>query len=216
MGTIWNIVAAAADSAAEAAPSGGTQDAFDNALWQYPVAALVILIVIIFLRDRKKSDERHQQALEVVNERHEKFLTETNDLDRKDREAAQQRFTDSLEAVQNRGDNNSRVLVDTFTKTQEEQTKNQSALLARSIDTIDRNTEALGEVKALVQMVTGTGYRPVTQDDIDDYRDDSEDEESDEMEAPKPRKRTPRKRSTNKVVKKPAKKSTRSKKSDEE
>ena len=42
-------------------------------------------------------------------------------------------------------------MVDTFTKGQTEATKNQSALTARAIDTIDRNTEVFGEVKALLR-----------------------------------------------------------------
>jgi hypothetical protein len=195
------FIANAAANSQEAAQNGGTQGAFDNALWQYPVAALVIFIVIIFLRDRKKSDERH-----------EKFLTETNQLDREDRKQAQDQFADMLMEVRDRSSNNTRVLVDTFTKQTEEATKNSNALTARAIDTIDRNTEAFGEVKALLR--TMTGQFPAIQDTREarerlrsreaehyaDYDDESEDSEEEELK-PKKRTRKPRKRSNNRAVK---------------
>jgi hypothetical protein len=152
------LAAAAAEATQEATSKvaevagGGTQEAIDHALWQYPVAALVIFVIIIFLRDRKKSDERQQE-----------FLSETNKLDREDREKAQSRFTDTLKAVQTTQSDTLKAVqvaqsdtiekaVDSFSSGLTQATSQSNALMARAIDTIDRNTEAFGEVKALVEI----------------------------------------------------------------
>jgi len=141
-------------AAGEAPPNA--EDSFNHALWQFPVACLVIGVVVLFLRYLKKEREAQQ-----------KFLSETNALDREAREKAQERYTETLVAVQDRSDNERRVMVDTFTKTQTEATKNQTALTSRAIDTIDRNTEAFGEVKALLRE-THSQLRAVRKKDDDE------------------------------------------------
>jgi len=41
--------------------AAGSQEAFNNAIWQYPVAALLLLVVGMFLRHLAKSEERNQE-----------------------------------------------------------------------------------------------------------------------------------------------------------
>ena len=128
----------------------GTTEAVNNALWQYPVAALLIVVVVLFVRDRKKSDERHADTMREAEERHERFLAETNEKDREDRQIARESFSDVLISVQDRSENSARVMTDTFRKTTEEQTKNASAQLSRTIDALDRNTEAFGKISGVL------------------------------------------------------------------
>lgn len=41
--------------------ASGSQEAFNNAIWQYPVAALLLLVTGMFLRHLTKSEERNQE-----------------------------------------------------------------------------------------------------------------------------------------------------------
>ena len=128
----------------------GTTDAMNNALWQYPVAALLIAVVVMFLKDRKKSDEAHTKALEEADKRHERFSVEQNEIDREDRRIARQDFTGTLQAVQARSESSSRVQMETFRAMSDEHTKSSTAQLSRTIDALDRNTEAFGAVTAVL------------------------------------------------------------------
>jgi hypothetical protein len=155
-----------AAKAPEAVGGGGTQDAFDSALWQFPVAAIVIFVVFFFLRYMKKEREAQQ-----------KFLSDTNQLDREDREKAQKRFTDSLKAVQTTQSDTLKAVqvsqsdtiekaVDSFSSGLTQATSQSNALMARAVDTIDRNTEALGEIKAIVEITRN--QRAMRDDDEED------------------------------------------------
>ncbi len=158
---LCSLLAAAAEAAtevSEATEVGSASDAINNALWQFPVAALVIAVVVLFLRYMRKERREQQQ-----------FLSETNQLDREDREKAQKRFTETLQAVQTNQTEINREMVDQFAQSNTVATANQGALLSRAVDAIDRNTEMFGEVKAVVKMTTDH-MRTLQYDDIEAER----------------------------------------------
>jgi len=134
------ILLSVAESA-EKAVENTSSAPFNNALWQFPVAALVVLVVFFFIRHQRKEREAQQ-----------KFLAETNKLDREDRELAQKRFSDTIEQTSKQHDQTTQRVVESFQAAHTQATNQTSALMAKAVDTIDRNTEMFGEVRALVEI----------------------------------------------------------------
>ena len=101
--------------------AAGSQGAFNNALWQYPVAALLLLVVGMFLRHLTKSEERNQD----------------------DRRQIQSAFADSLKndreelsgALDRMGDRH-QAISEAFNRTMSEATQHHSTMQAQIIDAL--------------------------------------------------------------------------------
>jgi len=96
-----------------------SQEAIDNALWQYPVAALLLLVVGLFLRHLSKAEQRNQEDRRQI---HESFATNLSD-NRREMSQALDRLGERHQAI-----------TDTFNTTISESTSRQSDMQAQIIE----------------------------------------------------------------------------------
>ena len=100
---------------------GVSQDAFDNALWQYPVAALLVLVVVLFLRHLNKSEERNQEDRRQI----QGTFTEALERDRVELSGAMDRLGERHQAIS-----------ESFNRTMSEATAHHSTMQAQIIDAL--------------------------------------------------------------------------------
>ena len=105
---------------AEAA-AAGSQEAFNNAIWQYPVAALLLLVVGMFLRHLTKSEERNQEDRRQIQ-------TSFNDALKGDRE--------ELSGALDRMGDRHQAISESFNRTMSEATQHHSTMQAQIIDAL--------------------------------------------------------------------------------
>lgn len=100
-----------------------SQDAIDNALWQYPVAALLVLVVILFLRYLSKAEERNQEDRKQI---HETFTAALH-KDREEMGGALDRMGERHQSIS-----------EAFTRTMSESTQHHSTMQAQIIDALSK------------------------------------------------------------------------------
>jgi hypothetical protein len=100
---------------------GVSHDAFDNALWQYPVAALLVLVVVLFLRHLTKSEERNQEDRRLI----QGTFSEALERDRVELSGALDRMGDRHQTIS-----------ESFNRTMSESTKHHSTMQAQIIDAL--------------------------------------------------------------------------------
>ena len=102
---------------------GPSQEALNHALWQYPVAALLLLVVILFLRHLSKSDVRNQEDRRQI---HDAFTSALSN-DREELSGALDRMGDRHQSIS-----------ESFTRTMSEATQHHSAMQAQIIDALSK------------------------------------------------------------------------------
>tara|TARA_R110000824_G_scaffold29918_6_gene99040 strand:+ start:275 stop:622 length:348 start_codon:yes stop_codon:yes gene_type:complete len=100
-----------------------SQGAIDNALWQYPVAALLVLVVVLFLRYLSKAEERNQDDRKQI---HETFTTALH-TDRQEMSGALDRMGERHQSIS-----------EAFTRTMSESTQHHSTMQAQIIDALSK------------------------------------------------------------------------------
>ena len=94
------------------------QTAFDHALWQYPVAGLLVLVVILFLRDLAKAEQRNQEDRRHIQ------VTFTDALEREREE-----MSGALDRLGNRQESISQMFAQTVTDQSKAQREMQTQLI---------------------------------------------------------------------------------------
>jgi len=105
----------------------GTTEAFNSAIWQYPVAALLLLVVGMFLRHLTKSEERNQEDRRHI----QVAFAESLKGDREELSSALDRMGERHQAVS-----------EAFNRTMSEATVHHSAMQAQIIDALSRARES--------------------------------------------------------------------------
>jgi len=101
--------------------AAGSQEAFNNAIWQYPVAALLLLVVGMFLRHLTKSEERNQDDRRHI----QASFTDALKGDREELSGALDRMGDRHQAIS-----------ESFNRTMSEATQHHSTMQAQIIDAL--------------------------------------------------------------------------------
>ena len=100
-----------------------SQDAIDNALWQYPVAALLVLVVVLFLRHLTKAEERNQEDRRQI----QSTFSEALERDRVELSGAMDRLGERHQAIS-----------ESFNRTMSEATAHHSTMQAQIIDALSK------------------------------------------------------------------------------
>ena len=101
--------------------AAGSQEAFNNAIWQYPVAALLLLVVGMFLRHLTKSEERNQADRRQL----QSSFTEALKSDREELSTALDRMGERHQSIS-----------ESFNRTMSEATAHHSTMQAQIIDAL--------------------------------------------------------------------------------
>ena len=101
--------------------AAGSQEAFNHAIWQYPVAALLLLVVGMFLRHLTKSEARNQDDRRQL----QSSVTAALKRDREELSTARDRMGERHQSIS-----------ESFNRTMSEATAHHSTMQAQIIDAL--------------------------------------------------------------------------------